>query len=90
MPIFAPDKAIAMTKQNNNRNVNDEGESFYLKASDIIFDLGKLVFGGVLIGGLFESVENRFLLYTAGFIIFFLFMVFGYILFKIGNNKKRK
>ena len=73
-----------MTKQQN-----DQKETFYLKASDITFDLGKLVFGGVLIGGLFESVTNPLLLYTAGFIIFSLLMLFGYILFKIGNNKRK-
>lgn len=73
-----------MVKQQNNQK-----ETFYLKASDITFDLGKLVFGGVLIGGLFESVTNPFLLYTAGFIIFSLLMLLGYILFKIGNNKRK-
>ena len=65
-------------------------ETFYLKASDITFDLAKLVFGGALIGGIFENVANPFLLYTAGFLIFSLLMFLGYILFKIGNNKKNK
>lgn len=68
------------------KNNDKEKKSFYPKASDISFDLGKLVFGGVLIAGLFENVQNPFLLYTAGFIIFALLMLLGYILFKIGNN----
>lgn len=67
-----------------------EKETFHLKASDITFDLAKLVFGGVLIGGIFESVANPFLLYTAGFLIFSLLMFLGYILFKVGNNKNNK
>ena len=65
-------------------------QSFYPKASDIVFDLGKLVFGGVLVGGLFETVANPFLLYTVGFIIFLLLMLLGYILFKLGVHQNKE
>ena len=65
-----------------------EKASFYPVASDIVFDLAKLVFGGGIIGGWFEEIGNPWRFYTASSILFLVLLVLGYLLFRLGNNKK--
>ena len=44
-------------------------------ASELCTDMAKLVFAGVILGGVFEKVENPILLYGTGFIILVLFFL---------------
>ena len=76
-----------LEKQEIERNRLYEQRQFYLKISDVLFDIGKLVFGGVLIGGLFESFEHPIWLYVIGSIVFIGLMSYGTILFKKGIKK---
>ena len=51
-------------------------------ASELFTDMAKLVFAGVILGGVFEKVENPILLYGTGFIILVLFLFIGYLFIK--------
>ena len=45
--------------------------------SDILIDLGKLVFGGIIIAGIFESEFNRLAIISAGLACFAVMMTAG-------------
>ena len=51
------------------------------KQSEILFDLGKLVFGGVIVGGVFEKPEFPIALYLSGISTFIILMLWGYYLY---------
>ena len=55
-----------------------------MRKADFFEDLSKLVFGGALIGGIFENVGNPILLYTVGGSIFFLLVWYGNRYFEQG------
>jgi hypothetical protein len=48
-------------------------------AGELFTDMAKLVFAGVILGGVFEKVENPILLYGAGFTFLAVFLVIGYV-----------
>ena len=54
-----------------------ENQKKNLRYADILTDLAKLVFGGVIIGGVFENMEHPFFLYSIGFGLFFLLLWTG-------------
>ena len=56
--------------------------------SEVLTDLAKLIFAGVIIGGIFEHVDEPFLLYGAGVAGFAFCILLGYRYFKRGINKK--
>lgn len=64
-----------------------EQKQFYLKIADVLFDFGKLVFGGVLIGGLFEDFEHPLWLYAIGILSFVGLMFFGIKTLRKGLKK---
>ena len=52
--------------------------------SDVLTDLAKLIFAGVIIGGIFEQVDSPFILYSAGIIGFAISLTLGYVYYKRG------
>ena len=48
-------------------------------AGELFTDMAKLVFAGVILGGVFEKVENPLLLYGAGFTFLVVFLFIGYV-----------
>jgi hypothetical protein len=50
--------------------------------------LAKLVFGGVIIGGIFEEMKHPVYLYAIGIVVFLLLIRIGNIYFKRGINEK--
>ena len=68
----------------------EKPDNFYLKMSDAAINMAMLVFGGVLLGRIFEDVDDPLLLYWLGIGGFAALMIFAYILFKIGNEIKYK
>ncbi len=50
--------------------------------SQLLTDLAKLVFAGVILGGVFEKVDNPMVLYGTGFIALAIFLYLGYIFLK--------
>lgn len=59
-----------------------------LRYADIYTDLAKLVFGGVIIGGIFEEMKHPFYLYAIGILVFLLLIRIGNIYFKRGIIEK--
>jgi uncharacterized membrane protein YraQ (UPF0718 family) len=51
-------------------------------AGELFTDMAKLVFAGVIIGGVFEKVDNPLLLYGAGFTFLVVFLYIGYVFIK--------
>ena len=48
-------------------------------ASELFTDMAKLVFAGVILGGVFEKVENPILLYGTGLVFLIMFLFIGYL-----------
>ena len=61
-----------MPRNERRKKVNDW-------AGDLFTDMAKLVFAGVILGGVFEKVENPILLYGAGFTFLAVFLLIGYM-----------
>ena len=64
------------------RRQNSIKRSLYLWKSKFLTDLTKLVFAGVLIGGIFQPVSYPVLLYAGGLVIFAAFLLTGYGYYK--------
>ena len=50
--------------------------------SELLTDLAKLVFAGVILGGLFEEIDSPILLYGVGFTVIIVFLYLGYYFLK--------
>lgn len=55
--------------------------------SEVLTDLAKLIFAGVIIGGIFENVETPIVLYGAGVLGFTIALLLGYMYYKRGISK---
>ena len=55
--------------------------------SELFTDMAKLVFAGVILGGVFEKVENPILLYGSGFSFLAIFLLMGYLFLKRALKK---
>ena len=64
------------------RKQNSIDRSLYLWKSKFLTDLTKLVFAGVLIGGIFQPVSYPVLLYVGGTALFAIFLLVGYRYYK--------
>lgn len=64
------------------RKQNSIERSLYLWKSKFLTDLTKLVFAGVLIGGIFQPVSYPVLLYVGGTALFATFLLVGYRYYK--------
>ena len=53
----------------------------------MLTDLAKLIFAGVIIGGIFENVETPIVLYGAGVLGFTIALSLGYMYYKRGISK---
>ena len=53
----------------------------------LLTDLAKLVFAGVILGGVFEKVESPILLYGTGFSVLTVFLYLGYMFLKRSISK---
>ncbi len=69
------------------RRQNSIKRSLYLWKIKFLTDLTKLVFAGVLIGGIFQPVSYPILLYAGGSAIFAAFLLTGYGYYKRAINK---
>ncbi len=77
--LIAADEATKIYRENCKKN---------LRFADILTDMGKLVFGGVIIGGLFEKVEYPEYLFPIGIFGFVLLMWIGTVYFNKGIKEK--
>ena len=56
--------------------------------SEVLTDLAKLIFAGVIIGGIFEQIDNPIILYTAGIFGFSITLTMGFVYYKRGLNNE--
>lgn len=56
--------------------------------SEVLTDLAKLIFAGVIIGGIFENVETPVVLYGSGVLGFTIALSLGYMYYKRGISKR--
>ena len=57
--------------------------------SDVLTDLAKLIFAGVIIGGVFEQIDNPLPLYIAGILGFAITLALGFVYYKRSLNKEQ-
>jgi hypothetical protein len=55
-----------------------------LRYADIFTNLANLVFGGIIIGGVFENMEHPIYLYLIGFSVFFILIWLGNVYYNKG------
>ncbi|MDR0457339.1 MAG: hypothetical protein LBH20_11740 [Treponema sp.] len=60
--------------------------TFREDAGKALLDLGKLVFGGIFIGGILRGEFPHYLLITGGFVVAFMFIIMGLLL---GTKEKK-
>ena len=79
--LAAEESAQAINRKREiERNLN-------LWKSELFTDMAKLVFAGVILGGVFEKVENPILLYGSGFSFLAIFLLMGYLFLKRALKK---
>ena len=66
------------------RKIHSENQKRNLRYADIFTDLAKLVFGGVIIGGIFENMNYPILLYSIGFGVFLILIWIGNLYYNKG------
>ena len=59
---------------------------FYLKLSDFLLDLAKLVFGGIILTGIIDMELNKPLLFLVGSAVVAILAVWGFVLFNRGTK----
>jgi len=59
---------------------------FYLKLSDFLLDLAKLIFGGIILTGILDMDFNKPLLFLTGSIVVAILAIWGFVLFNRGTK----
>ena len=59
---------------------------FYLKLSDFLWDLAKLIFGGIILTGIIDMDFNKPLLFLTGSIVVAILAIWGFVLFNRGTK----
>ena len=62
--------------------IRREKKCLYSKRSELMFTLGNLIFGGILVGGLFKEGSFPYLLYSIGVLVFLVLYLWGYYSYK--------
>ncbi|MBQ4389292.1 MAG: hypothetical protein II824_04880 [Bacteroidales bacterium] len=74
-PAVKLNKQLAAAEET--KKLHAESQKKNLRYADVFTDLAKLVFGGIIIGGVFENMEHPFYLYSIGFGGFITLLVIG-------------
>jgi len=59
---------------------------FYLKLSDFLLDLAKLIFGGIILTGIIDLQLNKALLFITGSIVATILTTWGFVLYNRGTK----
>jgi hypothetical protein len=63
--------------------------NIYEKAGDLLIDLAKLIFGGVILASIISESINTLALYIIGSIIIIAFICVGFLLYKLKVKNKQ-
>ena len=66
------------------KKIHSENLKKNLRYADIFTNLENLVFGGIIIGGVFENMEHPLYLYLMGFCVFFILIWIGNVYYNKG------
>ncbi|MBQ9650380.1 MAG: hypothetical protein IJV25_08165 [Prevotella sp.] len=66
------------------KKIHLENQKKNLRYADIFTNLANLVFGGIIIGGVFENMKHPFYLYSIGFSVFFILIWLGNVYYNKG------
>ena len=77
--LVAAEESARIFRENSKKN---------LRYAEVFTDLAKLVFGGVIIGGVFEEMEHPIYLYTIGILGFLFLMWIGTMYYNKGIKEK--
>ena len=70
------------------REAREQQRAFYLKASDFLLDLAKLVFGGIILTGIIDLDLDKVWLFTAGATVAGIFALWGFNIYRRGLKIK--
>jgi len=59
---------------------------FYLKLSDFLLDIAKLIFGGIILTGIIDLDIDKALLFITGSVVTAIIAVWGFVLFNRGTK----
>ena len=68
--VRAKEPTVKLNKQladaEHAKKLHAESQKKNLRYAEVFTDLAKLIFGGIIIGGVFENMEHPFYLYSIG------------------------
>lgn len=70
------------------REARERQKAFYLKVSDFLLDLAKLVFGGIILTGIIDLNLNKVWLFSVGAIVAAALASWGFNIYKRGMKIK--
>lgn len=70
------------------REAREQQKAFYLKVSDFLLDLAKLVFGGIILTGIIDLDLDKVWLFSVGAIVATGLAVWGFGIYKRGQSIK--
>jgi len=70
------------------REARERQKAFYLKVSDFLLDLAKLVFGGIILTGIIDLDLNKVWLFSVGAIVAAALASWGFNIYKRGMKIK--
>ncbi len=69
--------------------VTDKNDRWFAeKLGDVLLDMAKLVFGGVILAGIMESDVNLYWLFGIGGVITIWMIITGFIVLRLSHPKK--
>lgn len=69
-------------------DMKERKKKLYLKISDFLLDLAKLVFGGIILTGIIDLNLNRVWLFSVGAVVASIFALWGFNLYQRGLKIK--
>ena len=70
------------------RDARARQKAFYLKVSDFLLDLAKLVFGGIILTGIIDLDLNKVWLFSVGGIVAMGLALWGFTIYRRGQKIK--
>ena len=83
------EKAMEAVNKGVFSRVTDKNDRWFAeKLGDVLLDMAKLVFGGVILAGIMESDVNLYWLFGIGGVITIWMIITGFIVLRLSHPKK--
>ena len=77
-----------LERAEESREMRERQKALYLKVSDFLLDLAKLVFGGIILTGIIDLNLDKVWLFTVGASVAAIFICWGFTIFNRGMKIK--